>query len=121
MSTLFGSRTECIHLRTSDASREIVPGIELTNAAVASSAGLRSRQRVGGRWQGTHVHGRQRRPARTSSSVSVVAEHCIVADALTKVVLAASVKASRAVLAAFGAHACAHDSWHGWRILKDAA
>lgn len=118
---LFGSRTECIHLRTSGGFHEIVPGIELTNAAVASSAGLRTRRRVRGRWQDTHVHGRERRPVGALSSVSVVAEHCIVADALTKVVLAASVKASRAVLAAFGAHACTHDSWHGWRILEDAA
>ncbi|MBS0486814.1 MAG: hypothetical protein JSS13_05700, partial [Proteobacteria bacterium] len=51
--------------------------------------------------------------------VSVAAERCLVADALTKVVLANS--APSGLLAAFGAQAWMHDARCGWRPLSLAA
>jgi len=40
----------------------------------------------------------------------------MIADALTKVVLAAGVSSSAAVLARFAAQACAFETASGWRV-----
>jgi thiamine biosynthesis lipoprotein len=80
------------------------PALELADAAVASSSGS------------AHIHGRTRTAADARASVGVVAATCMIADALTKVVLAAGAAASSAVLARFGAQACVHDSAAGWRV-----
>jgi len=98
---VFGPRAERIHLRTAAG---YLPTLELADAAVAgsNSAG--------------HVHGRTRAAARAGASVGVVAPSCMLADALTKVVLAAGAAGSAAVLARFGAQACAFDDASGWRV-----
>ena len=51
---------------------------------------------------------------------SVVAPECMIADALTKVVLSDSERIA-AVLAAFDARACVHDDAAGWRVIERAA
>ena len=47
--------------------------------------------------------------------MSIVAEQCLVADALTKVVLARGMRA-KTVLTAFGATAYHHSPRFGWRF-----
>jgi len=115
-----GPRRELVHLRDAGQAQNLAGCVEIGNAAVATSAGFPTRRRVHGRWHGAHVHGRLRGPVGTLSSASVVADRCMVADALTKVVLAAG-RSSGHVLAEFGAHACVHDPWRGWRVLDVTA
>ena len=66
-----------------------------------------------------HVHGRRRCAVGRHGSVSVVAERCAVADALTKVVLA-DADVGLALVRAYGARACAHTR-EGWRALDEPA
>jgi thiamine biosynthesis lipoprotein len=115
-----GPRCEHVHLRRGGKAQDPTDGIELSNAAVATSAGLPTRVRIQGRWCAAHVHGRSRRPVGTVSSATVVAPRCMLADALTKVVLAQG-QASRRVLERFAAQACVHDPWRGWRRIGAAA
>ena len=70
---------------------------------------------------GTHLHGVTHAPVRSRVSVSVIADHCVIADALTKVVLAGDVAIAADVLAAFDAQACVHDPVLGWSRLERAA
>jgi len=72
--------------------------IELANGALASSAGLAGR------------------------TVSVVARRCLLADALTKVLLAEGVTAAAArILARFGARGWCHEPACGWQALPGAS
>jgi thiamine biosynthesis lipoprotein len=52
----------------------------------------------------------------TRSFVSVVAERCVIADALTKVVLAQGAR-SETLLRRYGASAYLYRAGHGWRSL----
>jgi len=61
----------------------------MRDAAVATSATYFSRRRVRGRFVSPIVHPSRRVPCRRTSTASVVAPTCIVADALTKIVLLA--------------------------------
>ncbi len=105
-----GARCESIHIRTADGiTRE--PIVELSNAALATStAGL-----------GSHVHGVTREPIEARRTVSVVANDCLIADALTKVVLAGDVRITRIVLDAFDAQASVCDARSGWHTMEHAA
>lgn len=115
-----GARAERIRLRHG-VDGNCVEALELRDAAVASSAGRPRRRRIRGRWHGPHVRGEDRDPAPTQRSVSVVAPCCMIADALTKLVLADAGTATRRLLARFGAQACVHDPRRGWRVLEAAA
>lgn len=90
-----------------------VPVLELTDGSVASSSGHRNRRRHQGCICGPHVHGVRRSPARTDRFVCVVAERCIVADALTKVVMADGPHCAD-LLRQFKAAAHLHDPSGGW-------
>jgi FAD:protein FMN transferase len=115
-----GTREEMIHLR--GASRKgTVGAVSITDAALASSTSALDRRRVSRGWAGTHLHGRSKIPIATFSSASVIAPTCMVADALTKVVLAASPSVSQRALAACNAQAATHSDRHGWRALGAAA
>ena len=115
-----GCGVERIDLRCPEASQCVLPAFELGEGSVASSGGYFERRRERGRWIGPHIHGRSRRPVGTASAVSVVAERCVVADALTKIVLA-DPRAARPVLDAYAASACMHTLSGGWRVLGQAA
>lgn len=108
-----GERAEVVHL----------PGqehrVEIANAAIASSSAKNDRRKVDGYWRGLHVDGATRRSTDTLRGVSVVARECVIADALTKVVLASQEEAAKGVLARFGAQACVREKTHS-RLL-DAA
>jgi len=110
---VIGTGTEPVVLRAGMTDEVAV--LEIENASVASSSG-----REAGRL-GPHVHGRRRRHIGQDRFVSVVAEQCVVADALTKVVLAAGAR-SRDVLRHYGATAYLQNSFGAWyRIGLGAA
>lgn len=103
-----GAGAERIELRSAD--DKTVPALQLSDGALATSSttGLQ------------HLHGASREPLAAGATVSVAASSCVVADALTKVVLAAGASAC-AALRAFEAQAWRHDVQSGWRALGRAA
>jgi thiamine biosynthesis lipoprotein len=115
-----GPRSERILLRTDRDSGPEVPAIELEGGSLASSSGRANSRRVGAAWVGPHLDGAKRRPAGTRSFVSVVAESCLVADALTKVVLARGRRAAP-VLRRYGAIAHLQGPRGDWSIIGGAA
>ena len=78
--------------------------LELANAALATSATYFSRRSVGGVSVSALVDGRNGAAITSERSVSVIAPSCMVADALTKIVLASG-NANHALLADFEASA----------------
>ncbi|HEX7157470.1 MAG TPA: FAD:protein FMN transferase [Edaphobacter sp.] len=100
-------------IQLSAESTDALPVLELTDGSIASSCGdLQRRSRL----HGSHVDGRSRKPAPTDRFVSVVAERCIIADALTKVVMARG-RESAPALREFGASAWLHDAGQAWQCL----
>jgi len=93
-----------------------LPVIELKDGSIASSSGHRQRRWHLGRQCGPHVDGASRTPAATDRFVCVIAEQCVMADALTKVVMAKG-SHSEGALRQFGASAHIHDPRNGWRHL----
>lgn len=91
-----------------------VPVVELENASLASSSGRDNPRSVGNAEVGPHVNGQTHRCTGTRNFVSVVAADCMVADALTKLVLAMDADAD-AILKAHDATAYLHDGQ--WRTL----
>ena len=104
-----GPEAERVLLRTGAAPDDALPVLEIENAAVASS-GFSSPPHDAV----PHIDGRTRESIGPGYFVSVVAEHCVVADALTKVVLALQDQ-SEPLLRQFGASAHLLDSQHQWR------
>lgn len=91
--------------------------LELTNASIASSSGEHQRRKHRGLVCGPHVDAVQRRPAPTDRFVSVVADQCILADALTKVVMVMGTE-SKDILEHFGASAYFRDPLKKWHSLE---
>ena len=83
-----------------------VPILEIENAALASS----------GADAGYHLDGASRRAVGTDAFVSVVAEDCAIADALTKVVLALGPRAEP-ILKRRNATAYLNDGRSGWQTI----
>lgn len=82
----FGDRDWEIQLR--DADDVVRSMVSARNCAIASSANLLNRRRNRGTLCGPHI-GLDRKPVLLDERVSVVAEWCIIADAMTKVAMAA--------------------------------
>ncbi|HSE13075.1 MAG TPA: FAD:protein FMN transferase [Rudaea sp.] len=97
-----GTRSEVVNLRT-QAGVEAVPALEIGDAALATSAGPLAS--VDGEDSPVHLHGRTRRPTGDGCVASVVATECVVADALTKVVMCGDDDVARRALERFGAQA----------------
>lgn len=114
---VFGAQAQTIHVRDPQASQRMLPLLELTDGAMASSAGYFERRRTKAGWLGPHVHGSKRHAMGTHSSVSVIAPSCMHADALTKIVFADAPLAAR-LLPRYAAQACLYDPWRGWRTLR---
>ena len=115
-----GRRTEAVALDTrpdTESSTNALSVIELKDGSIASSSGRRQRQWSRGRLYGPHVDGVCRKPTATDRFVCVIAEQCVVADALTKVVMAKGAD-SAGLLRALGASAHIHDPGIGWRHLE---
>ncbi len=95
------------------------PLVALTNHALASSFGQPARRRRKGAWVSPHLNGATHRNLSTTRFVSVVAQRCAVADALTKVVLARGAAAA-SVLRKFHAQAFVHNRARGWQGIGKA-
>ncbi|MFO1425742.1 MAG: FAD:protein FMN transferase [Steroidobacteraceae bacterium] len=106
-----GPAAERVLLKVPGLATPELPLVEIADGSIASSA-------TGGAGA-AHIDGRQRHPVAPDRFVSVVAERCVIADALTKVVLAMDAAAA-GVLARHGAHAHVHSHESGWRTIGTA-
>ena len=98
----------------------VVPIIEIRDAGLASSDAVREHYPHADQRHPAHFDGRHRRPTGTGSFVSVVAESCVIADGLTKVVLARG-ESSHLLLQSCRATAYLHSRAQGWcRLGLDA-
>jgi thiamine biosynthesis lipoprotein len=111
-----GPETERVLLRAPRAEGAAVPVVALRNASLASSSGIDDRRRAGGTTVGPHLDARRRHSVGTRSFVSVVADSCMIADGLTKIVLARR-DGSGAILRKYGATAYLRDPRGNWRTL----
>lgn len=101
---LFGDTAHSIHVRHPNAPERILPLLELRIGAAATSAGYYTSRRHRGRMIAPLIHPHTRDACGVERSVTVVAQDCMSADALTKVVHADPARAG-AVLARFNARA----------------
>ena len=92
------------------------PVLELTDGSAAGSSSALTRRRHGGDLCGPHVDGSRRSPVLVGRFVCVIAEQCIAADALTKVVMARGELSAR-VLRKFSASAYIKDSAKDWQHI----
>ena len=109
-----GPRSEQVLLQVPGHTTDEIPMIELASGSIASSSRRLAPRPEPGQPPQPHVHGIERRAVGEGRFVSVLAKHCIVADALTKIVLAAGTAAA-ATLSAFEAQAFLFDPRNGWR------
>jgi thiamine biosynthesis lipoprotein len=96
---------------------DTMPVLELSEGSIAGSRGYGQRHWHDGRWWGPHVNAITRAPASTDRFVCVVSERCMVADALTKVVMAVGAGSAN-LLREFSASAYMHDPSDGWKYLE---
>lgn len=114
---VLGPQAEPIVLNLETSTKtEAVPVLELADGSVASSSGHRQR-RIAKLTCGPHVDGSHRTPASSDRFVCVLAESCMVADALTKVVMANGLGSAN-VLGQFGASAHLFDAATGWHSVN---
>ncbi len=106
---LFGEAAETIRVRHPGAATQLLPLCQLREGAVATSASYFSQRQHQGRVVTPLINAATRQPCIDTRSVSVLADQCMLADALTKVVFAEPDQAI-AVLDHFGAHAVMIDA-----------
>jgi thiamine biosynthesis lipoprotein len=106
-----GPAAERVLLRAGQAPDGAVPVVEIENGSLASSSG---RGFIPAK--GPHIDPRQGRSIGTRSFVSVVAESCMIADGLTKIVLVRRAN-SGAILRKYGATAYWRNGRGAWRTL----
>jgi thiamine biosynthesis lipoprotein len=114
---IVGAEAEHVAIRTAEAPVDVLPVLELRAGALATSCGASSSRSQAGDWVSCHVSGRTRRAIDARTTVSVLAGRCVIADALTKVVLADEAQAIP-LLRRFRAVAHVHHPTHpgsGWR------
>ena len=114
-----GPSAERVQLNVQPAGKTI-PVLEIENGSVASSSGYGLGRRRAGKAIGPHLDGTRRSVVGARSFVTVLAEECVIADALTKVVLAKGPKAD-SILRRQGAAAYLHNVRSGWRKLGVAS
>lgn len=109
----YGGASESVRL--DHASTVGAPVVELGDAALATS--VVAECEPGQRYRRcAHVDARSGHGLRARRAVSVVAERCLLADALTKVVLT-DLRVGARLLRRHRASACFHDGARGWRLL----
>jgi len=116
---ILGAQAVNVALRAAVPSAQALPVVALAGGALATSSGEITRRRHAGGWVSAHVAGDTRQSIDARTTVSVFARRCVVADALTKVVLADPERAG-ALLARFGAGAYLHhpdNPGSGWHSL----
>jgi thiamine biosynthesis lipoprotein len=107
-----GARTERVHVR--DAFGGVTEAVDVADGAIASSTSSPHDTAA------QHWHGGDRSAIHGAITATVVAPRCMIADALTKIVLAQG-SASAALLARYGARARVQDPWRGWSLVGAAA
>jgi thiamine biosynthesis lipoprotein len=100
---LFGDAAEPVHVRHPQTATCLLPLCQLSEGAVATSATYYSGRRVRGRPVSPLIDAATRQPCAGARSVSVLADRCTLADALTKVVYADPAQAL-AALQRFAVH-----------------
>lgn len=110
-----GPAPELVQLKV-EPPRDEIPVLKIENGSVASSSGYRLSRRSEEGVTGPHLDGTTRRTVGSRSFVTVLAEDCMTADALTKVVLARGPK-SDSILRREGAAAYLFNARYGWRAL----
>ena len=90
---LFCESVQTIHVRHPLHATLTLPLIQMQRGAVATSASYFSAKRQRGRWVTPLINPATRTPCETRRSVSVLADDCLIADALTKVVHADPLRA----------------------------
>jgi len=93
-----------------------IPVLKIENGSIASSSGYARGGQAEPQQAAAHLHGVRRTAVGERSFVSVLAEDCLSADALTKIVLALGPQAD-AFLWRCGATALLHNARDGWRTL----
>lgn len=105
---LFGGSPETVHVRHPARATRLLPLCETRSGAIATSATYYSRLARDAK-ASPLIDPATRRPCTAARSVSVMADRCVIADALTKVVFAAPEVAPDA-LHRLGAHAVVLDA-----------
>jgi thiamine biosynthesis lipoprotein len=108
-----GPNSEQVLLRVPGHDENTVPAIDLASGSLASSSRLTTAQQTDA-FRGPHIHGIHRRHIAVDEFAAVLAERCVIADALTKVALAAGPD-SASVLSRFDATAFTYDPRNGWQ------
>jgi thiamine biosynthesis lipoprotein len=115
-----GPATEQVHLRPTAAPGRPAAVVGLANGSLASSGGGMGERRDPGRLPGLHVHGARRHRMGSRTFVCVIADRCMIADALTKVVLGMR-NHGAAILRQYGATAHVYTARSGWHTIGAAA
>jgi thiamine biosynthesis lipoprotein len=115
-----GCGSEAVHIRSPSPPHRPAHALMLGQGSVASSGGYFECRPHRGQLVGPHVDGVSRMSLPVNAAVSVVAERCAVADALTKIVMS-DTDAVHPLLDAWRAEACVHNARDGWQILGRAA
>jgi thiamine biosynthesis lipoprotein len=116
---IVGQDSERVAIRTAAPSRHVLPMLEIRRGALATSCGANSSRFHAGERVSCHVSGLTRKALDADTTVSVVAGRCVIADALTKIVLADE-SAALPLLQRFRAVAHVHHpaaAGSGWRTL----
>jgi thiamine biosynthesis lipoprotein len=96
---VFGAEREIVHVRTGGPRSMLLPLCAIADGAVATSSYGGQRASAGGRLATPLIDPRVRLPVMSTRTVSVIAPTCMIADALTKVVLLRGARASPIVAA----------------------
>ena len=115
-----GPRTEQVRLRPTAAPGRPAAVVGLANGSLASSSGGLGERRDPERLPGLHVHGARRHRMGSRTFVCVMADRCVIADALTKVVLGTRNRGA-AILRQYGATAHVYTARSGWHTIGAAA
>jgi thiamine biosynthesis lipoprotein len=83
-----GAERERVLIRTAVCAPDPLPVLELRGGALATSCGAGLIRMQAGRRSSAHLNGLTRRACDSRVTVSVQAKRCVIADALTKIVLA---------------------------------
>lgn len=113
---IFGPHTHHVMLRVPEHSSVNVPVLEVSNCALASSSNATTQRQFGDRMVGPHLNGVSKEPVGFGTFVTVVAETCVIADALTKVVLALG-EGAHDILVHHKATAYVHAVGQGWQTF----
>ncbi len=111
-----GIGSERIQLVPDDYNEDVAMFAEVENGSIASSCGRMAKRSCGAEEAGAHVDPRGDSGDGIWRFASVVAQDCVDADALTKVVMATGEK-SASILAAYGACAQIYDRRFGWNNI----